>query len=39
MNLDNRLKQIIGKSFDEDEFKELISSKDDEIKEKIINKF
>jgi preprotein translocase subunit SecA len=35
----NRLKQIVGKSFDEVEFKELISSKDDEIKEKIINKF
>ena len=35
----NRLKQIVGKSFSEVEFKELISSKDDEIKEKIINKF
>ena len=32
----NRLKQIVGKSFGEGEFKELISSKDDEIKEKII---
>ena len=35
----NRLKQIVGKSFSEVELKELISSKDDEIKEKIINKF
>ena len=35
----NRLKLIIGKSFSEDEFKELISSKDNVIKEKIINKF
>jgi preprotein translocase subunit SecA len=35
----NRLKQIIGKSFDEFELKELISAKDEEIKEKITNKF
>ena len=35
----NRLKQIVGKSFDELELKELISAKDEEIKEKIINKF
>ena len=35
----NRLKQIVGKSFDEAELKELISAKDDKIKEKIINKF
>ncbi|MDB4858912.1 preprotein translocase subunit SecA [Candidatus Pelagibacter sp.] len=35
----NRLKQIIGKSFDESELKSLISAKDDELKEKIINKF
>jgi preprotein translocase subunit SecA len=35
----NRLKQIVGKSFDEFELKELISAKDEEIKKKIINKF
>ena len=35
----NRLKQIVGKSFNEIELKKLISSKDEEIKEKIINKF
>ena len=35
----NRLKQIVGKSFDENEFKELISVKDSELKEKITNKF
>jgi preprotein translocase subunit SecA len=35
----NRLKQIVGKSFDESELKSLISSKDGELKEKIINKF
>jgi preprotein translocase subunit SecA len=35
----NRLKQIVGKSFDEAELKSLISAKDDELKEKIINKF
>ena len=35
----NRLKQIVGKSFDESELKSLISAKDNEIKEKIINKF
>jgi preprotein translocase subunit SecA len=35
----NRLKQIVGKSFDELELKELISAKDEEIKEKIISKF
>ena len=35
----NRLKQIVGKSFDESELKELISAKDGELKEKIINKF
>ena len=35
----NRLKQIVGKSFDENEIKELISAKDEEIKEKITNKF
>jgi preprotein translocase subunit SecA len=35
----NRLKQIVGKSFDESELKSLISGKDGELKEKIINKF
>ena len=35
----NRTKQIIGKSFEEDEFKELINSKDSNFKEKISNKF
>ncbi|MDA7719323.1 preprotein translocase subunit SecA [Candidatus Pelagibacter sp.] len=35
----NRLRQIIGKSFDESELKVLISAKDGELKEKIINKF
>ena len=35
----NRLKQIVGKSFDELELKEIISAKDVVIKEKIVNKF
>ncbi len=35
----NRLKQIMGKSFNEEEFKKLITAKDDEFKEKIIIKF
>ena len=35
----NRLRQIVGKSFDESELKVLISAKDGELKEKIINKF
>ena len=35
----NRLRQIVGKSFEEGELKELIASKDDEIKTKITNKF
>ena len=35
----NRLKQIVGKSFNEIEWKEIISAKDKEIKEKIFNKF
>jgi preprotein translocase subunit SecA len=35
----NRLKQIVGKSFDQSELKSLISAKDGELKEKIINKF
>ena len=35
----NRLRQIVGKSFNESELKTLISAKDIELKEKIINKF
>ena len=35
----NRIKQILGKSFTDKEFEELISSKDEELKEKIISKF
>jgi preprotein translocase subunit SecA len=35
----NRLKQIVGKSFDESELKGLISGKDSELKEEIIKKF
>jgi preprotein translocase subunit SecA len=35
----NRLRQIVGKSFEESELKVLISAKDNELKEKIINKF
>ena len=35
----NRLKQIVGKSFTENELKELISAKDDEVKKQITNKF
>ncbi|MDB0054111.1 preprotein translocase subunit SecA [Candidatus Pelagibacter sp.] len=35
----NRLKQIVGKSFQENEIKELISAKDNELKNKISNKF
>tara|TARA_B100001142_G_scaffold182098_1_gene181651 strand:- start:2082 stop:4631 length:2550 start_codon:yes stop_codon:yes gene_type:complete len=36
---DNRIKQIVGKSFDAIEMEELISATDNELKEKIINKF
>ena len=36
---DNKLKQIVGKNFNEDEMKKLISSKDNELREKITNKF
>ena len=36
---DNRLKQIVGKSFNEIEMEELISSKDILLKEKIISRF
>ncbi|MDB2494435.1 preprotein translocase subunit SecA [Candidatus Pelagibacter bacterium] len=35
----NRLRQIVGKSFEEVELKEIITSKDDEIKTKITDKF
>ncbi len=35
----NRLKQIVGKSFEESELNDLISSQENEIKEKITNKF
>ena len=35
----NRLKQIVGKSFEETEIKELISAKDNEIVDKITYKF
>ncbi|MDC6482894.1 preprotein translocase subunit SecA [Candidatus Pelagibacter sp.] len=35
----NRLKQVVGKSFEKNEIKELISAKDNEIKEKVTNKF
>ncbi|MDB3964452.1 preprotein translocase subunit SecA [Candidatus Pelagibacter sp.] len=35
----NRLRQIVGKSFEESELKEIITSKDDQIKTKITNKF
>jgi len=35
----NRLRQIIGKSFNESELKELISTKDEVLKEKIMIKF
>ena len=36
---DNRLKQIVGKSFDEEEIKELLLAKDTDLKEKITKKF
>ena len=36
---DNKLKQIVGKNFNEDEMSKLISSKDNELREKITNKF
>jgi len=35
----NRLKQIVGKSFTENELKEFIFAKDDEVKKQITNKF
>ena len=36
---DSRIKQIVGKSFDAIEMEELISATDNELKEKITNKF
>ncbi len=35
----NKTKQIIGKSFEENEFKDLIEAKDNDFREKITNKF
>ncbi len=35
----NRIKQILGKSFTDKEFEELISSNDEKLKEKILSKF
>ncbi len=35
----NKTKQIVGKSFEETEFKDLIAAKDKDFKEKIYNKF
>ena len=35
----NRIKQILAKSFTDQEFEELIASKDEELKEKILSKF
>jgi len=35
----NKTKQIVGKSFEEDDFKNLIDAKDKDFKEKISNKF
>ncbi len=39
IDFNNKLKQILGKSFEENDFKDLISLKDELLKEKIINKF
>ena len=36
---DNKLKMILGKSFDETEFQSLLKDKEEELKGKIINKF
>ena len=36
---DNKLKMILGKSFDETEFQSLLKDKDKELKEKIVNRF
>ncbi len=37
--LSNKTKQIVGKSFEEKEFKDLIETKDNDFREKIFNKF
>jgi preprotein translocase subunit SecA len=37
--MEKRIKQILGKSFTDKEFEELISSKDEKLKEKILSKF
>ena len=39
IEFDNKVKQIVGKNFDNKEMQELVSSKNDEFKEKITNKF
>ncbi|WP_435090453.1 preprotein translocase subunit SecA [Candidatus Pelagibacter bacterium nBUS_30] len=39
VEFDNRLKQIVGKSFNKDEIYKLISAKDDDLKDKITRKF
>ena len=39
VEFDNRLKQIVGKSFNKDEIYKLISAKDDDLKDKITLKF
>ena len=38
-DFDNRLKQIVGKSFEENEFKELILANNTELNQKITNRF
>ena len=38
-DFENKLKSILGRNFDETEFQELISSNENNFKEKIINKF
>ena len=38
-DFDNRLKNILGKNFEENEFKKLIEAKDTELRERIIGKF
>ena len=35
----NRLKILVGKNFDESQFNDLLSSKEDELKSKITNQF
>jgi len=36
---DTKLKTLVGKSFDENQFKELVSMKDDDFREKIVDQF